>query len=134
MFSFLSQGPLGELLAPVKSPPQQLHAAIEEHQNEKVGGVGGQALANTCTASHRFVCVPVVSRSTRSPMKRHPQPAGHAAYRRGRLLQQPGPGARRLAAHPHGVQGGEPGHGRHTHRDGCVFFLHNNIDSAVESA
>lgn len=36
MFSFLSQGPLGELLAPVKSPQQQLHAAIEEHQNDKV--------------------------------------------------------------------------------------------------
>lgn len=44
MFSFLSQGPLGELLAPVKSPQQQLHAAIEEHQNDKVGRSVGRSL------------------------------------------------------------------------------------------
>lgn len=35
MFAFLSQGPLGELLAPVKAPHQQLHQAIEEHRHDK---------------------------------------------------------------------------------------------------
>ncbi len=35
MFSFLSQGPLGELLAPVKAAHQQLHQAIEDGQNDK---------------------------------------------------------------------------------------------------
>ncbi|GAB5032970.1 Hypothetical protein NocV09_01101600 [Nannochloropsis oceanica] len=34
MFAFLSQGPLAELLAPVKAPHQQLHQAIEEHKHD----------------------------------------------------------------------------------------------------
>ena len=39
MFAFLGSGALnniGELLAPVKSPAQQLHAAIEDNLNDKV--------------------------------------------------------------------------------------------------
>lgn len=36
MFSFLAQGVIGEILAPVKSPGQQLHGAIEDNLNDKV--------------------------------------------------------------------------------------------------
>jgi hypothetical protein len=39
MFAFLSQGVIGEILAPVKSPGQLLHAAIEDQLNDKVSAL-----------------------------------------------------------------------------------------------
>lgn len=36
MFGFLSQGVIGDILAPVKSPGQQLHQAIDDNLVDKV--------------------------------------------------------------------------------------------------
>jgi hypothetical protein len=48
MFSFLGQGVLGELLAPTKTPGQQLHQAIEDGLNEKVRGCWCAGVTRGC--------------------------------------------------------------------------------------
>jgi hypothetical protein len=36
MFNFLFDGTIGEMLAPVQSPIQQFHLAIQHHRNTEV--------------------------------------------------------------------------------------------------